>query len=199
MSRKKISLRIFCQIPDAIGGRKKKDTFPIEEASILHFYHTDCRVSTNLGGFFSTAVTNHIEEERHRDKSVRLDRENAIVNASVVFVAIPYYFRLEQRRLRLKSRCRQDHAVLATTRDVIKRVHGSGFRSRCCNRIESSSGYVVDDALIEIAWVIDGNFATAVVCPRGSKMLQAAFFVLDAWWHVEFIRQMNAPRWRFIW
>lgn len=128
---------------------------------------------------------NHIEEERHRDKSVRLDRENAIVNASIVFAAISYYFRLEQRRLRLKSRCRQDHAVLAATRDVIKRVHGSGFRSRRCNRIESSSGYVADDALIEIAWVIDGNFATAVVCPRGSKTLQAAFlcWMLDGTWN----------------
>ena len=151
MSRKKISLRIFCQIPDAIGGRKKRTRSPLKRPLFFTFITRIVASARISEVFFSTTVMNHIEEERHRDKSVCLDRENAIVNASIVFAAISYYFRLEQRRLRLKSRCRQDHAVLAATRDVIKRVHGSGFRSRRCNRIESSSGYVADDALIEIA------------------------------------------------
>ena len=56
MSENNIFLRIFCQIPDATEGEKKKekkDRYPIEEASaILHFYRADRRVSVNLSVSF---------------------------------------------------------------------------------------------------------------------------------------------------
>lgn len=125
-------LWIFSQIPDD-GEKKRKDRFPIQEVSILHFYHEDRRVSANLWRFFFFFFFFQRDEprwRRRRDKSTRLDRENGIEERRVSFVFARVLILARVTLDAIRSRLKRDRAVLATVLDVIKSALESGFRSR---------------------------------------------------------------------